>query len=90
MKKNIGSQLALYPTPVTVIGAMNKDKPTWTLVEISPCTGGVSCGYNGPCVQKDYLFSDSPLVAAFTSKLAQSAYHFIMLSENCHRNVSKL
>lgn len=32
MKKNIGSLLALYPTPVTVIGAMNGDKPTWTLV----------------------------------------------------------
>ena len=32
MKKNIGSQLALYPTPVTVIGAMNGNKPTWTLV----------------------------------------------------------
>ena len=32
MKKNIGSQLALYPMPVTVIGAMNDDRPTWTLV----------------------------------------------------------
>lgn len=32
MKKNLGSLLALYPTPVTVIGAMNKEKPTWTLV----------------------------------------------------------
>lgn len=32
MKKNIGSQLALYPTPVTVIGAMDGEKPTWTLV----------------------------------------------------------
>lgn len=32
MKKNIGSLLALYPTPVTVIGAMVEDKPTWTLV----------------------------------------------------------
>lgn len=32
MKKNIGSCLALYPTPVTVIGAMNGEKPTWTLV----------------------------------------------------------
>ncbi len=31
-KKNIGSQLALYPTPVTVIGAMDGEKPTWTLV----------------------------------------------------------
>lgn len=31
MKKNIGSQLALYPMPVTVIGAMNGDRPTWTL-----------------------------------------------------------
>ena len=32
MKKNIGSLMALYPTPVTVIGAMNGAKPTWTLV----------------------------------------------------------
>lgn len=32
MKKNIGSQLALYPTPVTVIGAMHGEQPTWTLV----------------------------------------------------------
>jgi len=32
MKKNIGSKLALYPMPITVIGSMNGDKPTWTLV----------------------------------------------------------
>ena len=32
MKKNLGALLALYPMPVTVIGAMNGDKPTWTLV----------------------------------------------------------
>lgn len=32
MKKNIGPKLALYPTPVTVIGTMNEEKPTWTLV----------------------------------------------------------
>ena len=32
MKKNIGSKLALYPTPVTVRGAMNGEKPTWTMV----------------------------------------------------------
>ena len=32
MKRNIGSLLALYPMPVTVIGAMNGEKPTWTLV----------------------------------------------------------
>lgn len=32
MKKNIGSVLALYPTPVVVVGAMNGEKPTWTLV----------------------------------------------------------
>ncbi|MDE6749371.1 MAG: flavin reductase family protein [Lachnospiraceae bacterium] len=32
MKKNIGSQLALYPMPITVVEAMNGDKPTWTLV----------------------------------------------------------
>lgn len=32
MKKNIGSQLALYPAPVIVVGAIVNDKPTWTLV----------------------------------------------------------
>lgn len=32
MKKNLGPQLALYPTPLSVIGVMNNDKPTWTLV----------------------------------------------------------
>ncbi len=32
MKKNIGSVLALYPTPAAVVGAMNGEKPTWTLV----------------------------------------------------------
>ncbi len=32
MKKDLGSLLALYPTPVTVIGAMNNGKPTYTLV----------------------------------------------------------
>ena len=32
MKKNLGKLLALYPMPVTVIGAMGGDKPTWTLV----------------------------------------------------------
>lgn len=32
MKKNIGSQMALYPMPLTVIWVMDKDKPTWTLV----------------------------------------------------------
>lgn len=32
MKKNAGALLALYPMPVAVIGAMNEEKPTWTLV----------------------------------------------------------
>ncbi|HBO61485.1 MAG TPA: flavin reductase [Olsenella sp.] len=32
MRKNIGSALALYPMPVAVVGAMNGDEPTWTLV----------------------------------------------------------
>lgn len=32
MLKNIGSVLALYPMPVAVIGTMNGEKPTWTLV----------------------------------------------------------
>lgn len=32
MKKNLGAKLALYPTPLTIIGAMDSNKPTWTLV----------------------------------------------------------
>lgn len=32
MKKNVGSQSALYPAPVTFIRAMNGENPTWTLV----------------------------------------------------------
>lgn len=31
MKKNIGSVLALYPTPAVVVGTMIEDKPTWLL-----------------------------------------------------------
>ena len=32
MKKNLGAQLALYPAPVIIVGAMVNNKPTWTLV----------------------------------------------------------
>jgi flavin reductase (DIM6/NTAB) family NADH-FMN oxidoreductase RutF len=32
MKKNLGSKLALYPTPVTVVGTMADGKPNWVLV----------------------------------------------------------
>lgn len=32
MKKNIGQVSALYPVPVVVVGAMNGNEPTWTLV----------------------------------------------------------
>ena len=32
MKKNIGSALALYPTPLVVVGAMVNGKPNWILV----------------------------------------------------------
>ncbi|MGN1023830.1 MAG: flavin reductase family protein [Lachnospiraceae bacterium] len=32
MKKNIGAQLALYPSPLIVVGAMVDGKPNWTLV----------------------------------------------------------
>ena len=32
MKKNIGAALALYPSPLIVVGAMVEGKPTWTLV----------------------------------------------------------
>lgn len=32
MKKNIGPVLALYPTPLVVVGAIVDGKPNWTLV----------------------------------------------------------
>jgi len=32
MKKNIGSALALYPTPLVVVGTMVNDKPNYVLV----------------------------------------------------------
>ena len=32
MKKNIGSKIALYPTPLVVVGAMVNGKPNWLLV----------------------------------------------------------
>ena len=32
MKKNIGSALTLYPTPVVVVGTMMGRKPNWMLV----------------------------------------------------------
>ena len=32
MKKNIGSTLALYPTPLVVVGTLVDDKPNWVLV----------------------------------------------------------
>jgi flavin reductase (DIM6/NTAB) family NADH-FMN oxidoreductase RutF len=32
MKRNIGSTLALYPTPLVVVGVMVNKKPNWTLV----------------------------------------------------------
>lgn len=31
-KKNLGSKLALYPTPVTVVGAMTDEGPNWMLI----------------------------------------------------------
>ena len=32
MKKNIGNSLALYPTPLVVVGTMVEGKPNWVLV----------------------------------------------------------
>ena len=31
MKKNIGNAIALYPTPLVVVGAMVNGKPNWAL-----------------------------------------------------------
>lgn len=33
MKKDIGSVLGLYPTPLVIVGAMVQDKPNQVLVE---------------------------------------------------------
>lgn len=32
MHKNVGSALALYPTPLVVVGVMTEEKPNWVLV----------------------------------------------------------
>ena len=32
MKKDLGSVLGLYPTPLVVVGAMVEGKPNWVLV----------------------------------------------------------
>lgn len=32
MKKNLGNALALYPTPLVVVGTMVNGKPNWVLV----------------------------------------------------------
>lgn len=32
MKKNVGSVLALYPTPLVIVGTIVDGKPNWTLV----------------------------------------------------------
>uniref|UniRef100_UPI002F416B6C hypothetical protein n=1 Tax=Enterocloster clostridioformis TaxID=1531 RepID=UPI002F416B6C len=32
MKKNVGSVLGLYPTPLVVVGSMVEGKPNWVLV----------------------------------------------------------
>ena len=32
MKKQIGNMLALYPTPLVVVGTMVEGKPNWVLV----------------------------------------------------------
>ena len=32
MKKDLGSVIGLYPTPVVIVGAMVDDKPNWVLV----------------------------------------------------------
>lgn len=32
MKKQIGNELALYPTPLVVVGTMLNGKPNWVLV----------------------------------------------------------
>ena len=64
MKKNLGSLLALYPTPVTVIGAMNGEKPTWTLIAHVGIIGHdrllVSLAaphFINDCIKKDQKFS---------------------------------
>lgn len=39
MKKNVGSVLALYPTPLVIVGTIVDGKPNWTLVTIWASSG---------------------------------------------------
>lgn len=39
---------------ITVLeGSPNPHGSSNMLADIHPCTGGIHCGYEGPCVQKD-------------------------------------
>lgn len=38
MQKNVGSMLALYPTPVTVVGVKTEEKVNWLHITISTMT----------------------------------------------------
>lgn len=52
-KKNIGATLALYPTPLVVVGAMVDGKPSWTLIAH---TGTVAHSHvMVSCVQAHYI-----------------------------------
>ena len=39
MRKNIGGALALYPMPVTGVGAMNGDDPTYSYLRTGDAIG---------------------------------------------------
>ena len=79
MKKNIGSKLALYPMPVTVIGAMNGEKPTWTLVAHVGILGHdrvlvslASAHFINGCIRERQKLSINLVDEAFLPKAAYS------------------
>ena len=73
MKKNLGSQLALNPMPTTVVGAMNAEKPTWTLV--------AHVGIIGHDHVRLHVFCHLILLTA--GKRRQSRYMLLSYRKNC-------
>ena len=78
MKKNIGNVMALYPTPVIVVGAMTDGKPTWTLVahigipsqlENAAATGSVSGHKVDKSDMLDYTIGETGAPLANEAKL---------------------